>query len=148
MNDKLQDLLKINLPVFQAGKLNCAEAVLLTMCEYYHIELRDCPKIATALGGGLSGTQSLCGAVSGALMVIGLKHGRLMGGDKAPAYDFGKRFMAWYKENEFSLNCSELTGMDLTDPDQMAAFRADGGKHETLCQRLVADSCHWLTENL
>ena len=39
-----------------------------------------------------------------------------------------------------------LTGIDFSDPDQNAAFRAPGGAHEAVCERLVAEVCRHLAE--
>lgn len=148
MDARLKELLDMYIEDFQAGRLNCAEAVLITMCNYYDVDMNVCPMIATAFGGGLCGTQGVCGALSGALMVIGIRHGRELGGDRTRAYELGKRLMAWFRERNGSLNCGELTDTDMTDPEQMKAFRAPGGKHETLCQALVRDTCAWLAEQL
>ncbi len=148
MDDRLRELLDMYIEDFQVGRLNCAEAVLITMCNYYDVDMNVCPMIATAFGGGICGTQGVCGALSGALMVIGLRHGRELGGDKARAYELGKRLMAWFADRHGSKDCSELTGIDMQDPAQMAAFRAPGGKHETVCHTLVRDTCEWLAEQL
>ena len=147
MNDHLDKILAVRLKEFQEGKLNCAEAVLYVLCDYYKLEIAVCPRIATAFGGGLCGTQNVCGALSGGLMVIGLWHGRELGGDKLPAYGLGKRFMEWFKQQQSATLCAELTETNFADPAEMAAFRMPGGTHERLCQQIVRDTCHWLTEN-
>jgi len=47
-----------------------------------------------------------------------------------------------------ALSIRALIGLDLSDPVQSARFREKGGAHETVCQKLVADVCRHLSENL
>ena len=124
---------------FHAARLNCAETVLTVFCEETGIEGAFYPRIATALGAGLSRRQELCGAVSGALMAIGLVLGREIGGEREPAYRAGNEFMTWFEEKFGSKNCREIIGHDLSNPDENTAFRAPGGKHETICEPMVAE---------
>ena len=37
-----------------------------------------------------------------------------------------------------------LTGVDMKDPAQMAAFRAPGGKHYTVCTGCVRWACMYM----
>src|SRR5512136_28960 len=74
---------------------NCAQSVLLTMQEYYTIPKSDLiPKIATAFGGGIGRRGSLCGALTGAIMAIGLKHGtdKTVLIEKEKAYQIALKF--------------------------------------------------------
>ena len=82
-------------------------------------------------------------------MAVGLKLGRRApGDDKAPANQAGKALIAW-AEGEFpSLDCRVLTGADFTNPDESARFRAPGGVHEAVCERLVARVVRRLAESL
>ncbi|NLG24626.1 MAG: C_GCAxxG_C_C family protein, partial [Clostridiales bacterium] len=90
---------------FHHQKLNCAEVVLLTAGEILGVCGAFCPRIATPFGGGMAGTQHTCGALSGALMVVGLMKGREPGGDKAPAYDAGKDLLKWFEARFGSCAC-------------------------------------------
>lgn len=148
MNEKLEQLIEMYSAAFYHGRINCAETVLITMCNYYDIDMDICPRIATAFGGGICGTQNVCGALSGALMVIGLRHGREIGGDRAPSYALGKRLMTWFEDNWGSSCCRELTGFDFSDAQKMAAFREPGGVHQSTCEPLVRQVCRWLGDNL
>jgi len=147
MNQRLESILGENLALFRGQKLNCAEAVLLTLAQYRGEAGDFAPRIATAFGGGVCGRQGLCGALTGGLMAIGLELGRKQpGDDKAPANQAGKALLAWAGERFSALECRALTGVDFSDPDQNAAFRAPGGAHEAVCERLVAEVCRHLAE--
>ena len=124
---------------FHAAKLNCAETVLTTLCDVMDLDIPEkfYPKIATPFGAGFGGLQSTCGAVTGALMVIGLQRGRDVGGDKQPGYDEAKSIINWFKTLYGHIDCRALTGIDLSIPENAAAFRAPAGGHETVCEPIV-----------
>ncbi len=79
------------------------------------------PAIASLFAGGLGNTGAVCGAVAGAVMAIGLKLSRADTMDEglrrlAVAQEFRRRFEA---EME-TINCRELTGLDLTTQEGLA----------------------------
>lgn len=103
-----------------ANGLVCAESVLLATCEEFGVDVDEdvIPKIAFAFAGGIGNTGSVCGAVAGAVMAIGLirERGRTMQEMMANislAAELRNRFQA---EME-TIFCRELTGIDLTTPE-------------------------------
>lgn len=73
------------------------------------------PRIATPFGAGLGRSGMLCGAVSGALMAIGLLRGRDRAGDDVrPAYDAARSLIARFRERFGEVECRALTGYDLS----------------------------------
>ena len=61
---------------FKQG-LNCAECVLRTFMDIYEVDLPDeiiC--MATGFGGGMGHTKNTCGAITGAVLALGLVKGR------------------------------------------------------------------------
>jgi C_GCAxxG_C_C family probable redox protein len=81
------------------------------------------PRIASCFAGGIGNTGSVCGAVIGAVMAIGLKRER---GDTleeelrtlAVAREFRRRFEA---EME-TIDCRELTGADLSTEEGVEQY--------------------------
>lgn len=55
---------------------NCCESVLLGASEFLGVTSELIPKIATGFGGGIGHTGRICGAVTGAVMALGIKYGR------------------------------------------------------------------------
>jgi len=56
---------------------NCAESIFLTFKPYLAPELdADMVRMATPFGGGLGRAGCMCGALSGAVIMLGLKAGR------------------------------------------------------------------------
>jgi len=53
----------------------CSQSVLTTFAPRFGLPLDTAMRIATPFGSGIASTGEMCGAVSGALMVIGLAHG-------------------------------------------------------------------------
>jgi C_GCAxxG_C_C family probable redox protein len=66
-----------------ASGFSCSQAVFAAFSEALGLEPMNALKIAQPFGGGIAGTGSTCGAVTGALLVIGLKHGRVRPEDLA-----------------------------------------------------------------
>lgn len=86
---------------FAAG-YNCAEAVLLALSLHWKLESEAIPKIATCFGAGIGRRGSVCGAVSGCIMALGLKMGRKDYADldqKEKAYALARSSSAASKNN-------------------------------------------------
>ena len=124
---------------FKQQGYNCAQSVLLTMQEYYGIRRNKIiPKIATAFGGGIGKGGSLCGALTGAIMAIGLKHGTNTPilEEKEKAYKLAQRFYGQFVKECGSPFCRELTGYDLTDPEELKKLRKSNVRDEK-CSHFV-----------
>ena len=141
---KLNDILDKNIAAFDRREINCAETVLLSMCEYMDVDNQLVPRIATAFGGGMGGSQSMCGAVTGGLMALGIIAGRDLGGDQMPCKALAAQFMRDFLTVHGAITCMGLTGVDMKDPVQMAAFRAPGGKHHTVCTGCVRWTANYI----
>jgi C_GCAxxG_C_C family probable redox protein len=89
------------------------------------METETCAQIATAFGGGIAHLGLTCGAVTGALMVMGRMHGGF-GEKKQATYLLVEEFVKRFKDIHGSISCTELIGYDLGDPDQLAEARAKG----------------------
>ena len=112
---------------------NCAQSVLLTMQEYYGIpENKSIPKIATAFGGGIGRLGSLCGALTGAIIAIGLKYGtnEPILEKKEKAYKLTQKFYEQFVNTSGSQFCKELIGFDLTDPEELERARKSKVREE------------------
>ncbi|MCX6270396.1 MAG: C-GCAxxG-C-C family protein, partial [Bacteroidetes bacterium] len=106
-------------------------------------------KLAAGFGAGLSYRAEICGAVSGALMVIGLHHGYSSPGisnAKDLSYKITKEFLTIFEKKHGSLICKQLLQSDLSTPEgydhcvQQKLFR-------TICPALV-ESASLILESL
>lgn len=128
----------------------CSQAVLGAFCEKLGMDKKVAMKISTGFAGGISRQGGLCGAVTGAIMVLGLKFGQ------AKAEDIGAKELTYYVVQEFtdqfksrngSINCTDLMSCDLSTPEGSKYFR-DEKLNEKVCKRLVEDAEEILKELL
>jgi C_GCAxxG_C_C family probable redox protein len=98
---------------------------LLAVSQQLGIQSEIIPRIATPFGGGIGGRGEVCGAVIGSVMAIGLKHGREEPSQsRDTAYALAREFCQRFEEETGSLSCRELTGMDLSTPEGIRAYRS------------------------
>lgn len=94
---------------------NCAQAVALSFAEEAGIPQDVLFKACEGFGLGMGGTEATCGAVSGAVMLAGLKNSC---GDlekptsKASTYQLTREITKQFEEKNGSLVCRELKGID------------------------------------
>ena len=135
--------------VFKAGFL-CSQALLSTYGVRFGLSREMALKVSAAFGGGISRMGETCGAVTGALMVIGLKHGSSEAEDKAArerTYAVAREFAQRFSARHGSLRCKDLLGCDLNVPEEYA--RAKEQKlFETACPQYVQDAAEILEEVL
>jgi len=121
---------------------SCSQAVLSVFCESLGLEREKAFKISQAFGGGMARMGQTCGAVTGAMIVIGLKHGRTRPEDetaKEKTYALVLELARRFREHHGSLLCRELIGFDLsTDEGHEQAIKK--GVFETLCPKFVGDA--------
>ncbi len=124
-----------------ASGYNCAESVLIAATEHVAVKSTAVPRAATAFGGGIARMQLTCGALTGGVIAIGLFCGRDdPKGDRARSDGIAKEYATWFEARFGCADCRGLSGMDFSDPEQSAAFRAPGGKHQTICVPLVREA--------
>jgi C_GCAxxG_C_C family probable redox protein len=96
---------------------NCAQAVLLSYNRNFNLTEEKVLKIACGFGAGMGGVADTCGAVSGALMVIGLTYGRFKIEDldsKEKTYAKVKEFINKFTEKHDSIKCRDLLPYDIS----------------------------------
>ena len=89
--------------LFRSG-CNCSQAVFAAFADEFGLDEELAKKVACGLGGGVGRLREVCGAVSGAAMVLGMR----AGGDKAAAYPEIQRFAEAFKSETGSIVCREL----------------------------------------
>lgn len=124
----------------------CSQAAFAAFAEDFGLGKDLALKIAAPFGGGLGRMGHVCGAVSGACMVLGLAYGssepegRLA---KDTAYSMAQRFARAFEERHGTILCRDLIGCDLRDPEQREAARARG-VFDNVCPGLVRDAAEIL----
>ena len=125
----------------------CAQAVFSSFSEDYGLDVVTARKIAGGLGSGARAAE-LCGAVSGAVLVIGLKYGHGTADDakmrekcSAETEEFVRRF----REANGNIVCRDLLECDISTKEGMENAR---GKNlfRTKCKDLVVSAIQILID--
>jgi C_GCAxxG_C_C family probable redox protein len=133
---------------FKKG-LNCAQAILSTYGPQFGLESEEAVRIAAALGSGMTMGET-CGAVTGALMVIGLKHARLKGSSlfsRDKTREIAREFVSRFKARNETTECRELLGCDVSSFEGLRTAKRE--KHfRNRCPKFVQDAAEILEEIL
>jgi C_GCAxxG_C_C family probable redox protein len=124
-----------------ASQMNCAQAVLSVFAAELGLDKAAALKIALPFGAGMGRTSGVCGAVSGAYMVLGLRlyPGVAQAEHKEKVYSLVQEFNKRFKTLHKSVNCTDLLGCDLSTPEGRAKSRDTQASSKT-CPELVADA--------
>ncbi len=126
--------------------LNCSQAVLSAFAEDLGVDLKTANRIASAFGGGIARNGETCGAVSGALMSIGLKHWNSdidPAEAKANVYAISNKFINEFKAKNNSIKCKELLDADLSTEEGRKKMK-DEKLSEKVCNKAVCDAAEIL----
>lgn len=125
------------------NKFNCSQSVLTVFGTESDLSENECLKIACAFGGGMGRLQHTCGAVTGALMVLGLKYGKAINDPeekKEFTYSKTREFFEEFTKLNGSVNCRELlNGLDMNDPEDHKKI-IDQKLFDIKCEKYVADA--------
>jgi C_GCAxxG_C_C family probable redox protein len=131
--------------LFEEG-FSCSQAILSTFGPQLGLDRETALKVATAFGGGTGHMGETCGAVTGAFMVIGLKHGRIRAEDEETrdkAYELVAEFVDKFRSRNGSIVCRELLGCDINTPEGLALAR-----EKNVCPGFVRDAAEIIEEIL
>ncbi len=110
---------KMALDNFASG-YNCAQSVFAAFAADYGINTDQAYKLACGVGGGFRFAE-VCGAVSGATMIIGLKCGNQDSKDlpcRDHCYAQTIAFIKAFKQrNHDAMTCKDLLGFNLMTPE-------------------------------
>ena len=126
---------------FEAG-FSCSQSLLAAYGPQLGLDREMALKVAGAFGGGIARMGQTCGAVTGALMTIGLKYGNTKTDDeqaKEKAYSLAKEFADKFQSRNGSIVCRELLGCDISIPEERE-IAVEKGLFTTLCPRFVQDA--------
>ncbi len=130
---------------FQNG-FSCSQSVFSTFSEDYGLNSKTALKIASAFSGGIGHLGETCGVVTGAFMVIGLKHGKgraLSMRENAVIDKLIVRFINEFKKRNGSIICKELLDYSVPLPSEKQQSVSS-----SRCSKFVRDSVEILEEIL
>jgi C_GCAxxG_C_C family probable redox protein len=137
------------LSYFKDG-LSCSQAILSTFGPQLGLSRELALRLASGFGGGISRLGGVCGAVSGAVMVIGLRYGQSKLLDNQPkeeTYRITRQFIDEFIEKNGSIVCKDLLTCDINTPEGRKKA-IDEGFFKTICPNLVKDAAILLEKML
>jgi len=124
------------------GGFTCSAAVFSTFAPELGLDAGTAKKIACGFGAGILKTGNICGAVSGAILVIGLKYGKDTPKDNAATDKtraLVREFIREFTAQHGSINCTELLGYNLNVPEEYEQAR-NSTLFVTRCPVFVRDA--------
>ena len=118
---------------------DCAQCILKAMEDKIDCDLETAMRSISCMGMGLL-EGSLCGALLGALAVIGLRYGSSGPDPASKGVIILKRaqFLTEFKKKYNGLTCPEIMGLDVRkDEDNLRAFKE--GIYDHFCPNMAAD---------
>ena len=118
---------------------NCAQSVLRALLEHKGIHIDQATQFAAGFGAGITYSGQQCGAISGAMMAIGILEG-LKNSDtrqhKARTYDLSSELHKRFSEKFDSIICDELTGIDMSDSEMLKKAN-DASHFQEICPKFI-----------
>ena len=135
--------------LFRQG-FSCSQAVAAAFAPDLGLERDAALRLSQPFGGGIARRADWCGAITGALLVIGLKHGRDRAEDEASrdrTYALANEFISRFAARHGQIKCRDLLGCDISTPEgRKTAERLN--LHRTKCEDYVRDAAVLLEELL
>jgi len=129
---------------------SCSQAILSTYGIECGLDINLALKMATGFGGGMGRLGLTCGAVTGAITVIGLKYGRIKIEDmesKEKTYELVRDYVDSFIEINGSTTCNKLLDCDINSPEGLK-HAYDKNLFKTMCPNFVRSSAEILEKLL
>ena len=120
---------------YQDGYL-CSQSVLAAYAEEYGLTEELALKLGTCLGAGMRKGE-VCGACTGALMVLGLMHDDPK--NRKTAYENTRQFLNDFRDVNGSYLCNDLLGCDVRTPEGVQYAR-NHHLFTEFCPKMVASA--------
>ncbi len=131
----------------------CAQSVLASYAGDFGLSEGLALRLATGFGSGMGRMCEVCGALTGAFMVIGMKYGKentdgtRYGAETETTYRLVAEAAEKFKQRNRSIYCRELIGHNLMDPAERAKV-VELGLFKTTCRKCILDAMQILEETL
>ncbi len=135
--------------LFDDGYL-CSQAVLMAFAGRFGLAEPDAARLAAPFGAGIGRLGRTCGAVSGALMALGLAcgHERPQDDDaKERVLELARTMVRRFESLHGTVECRSLLGLDVSDPAQLERAR-DEAVFDRVCPAFVRDAATLAAELL
>lgn len=128
-------------------KFHCSQSVLAAYAEELELTEEQALKIAYCLNSGMRKGE-VCGACTGALLVLGMKYGQCKKEDlesRALANEKTVTFLEKFKEAHGTYICNDLMGCDISTAEGVK-FAMEHNCFTEICPQMVASAVKILEE--
>jgi C_GCAxxG_C_C family probable redox protein len=146
MSDKVNGAVE----TYRNTGFNCAQSVLSEFAPQFGMDRDTAMKLACGFGAGMGRSGNVCGAVTGGMLVLGLKYGMVdpeLQEDKEKTYDQILKLLNRIKAIHGSDNCTDLMGVDIGTPEGLQEAQ-DKELSDKICSKIVGDVTRILEELL
>lgn len=116
--------------LFERGYM-CSQAVFAAFSQDYGLSKEQALKIGACFGSGMRKAE-VCGACTGALMVLGLKYGE----SKEKSNEVCNKFLDEFKKKNGSYICRDLLDCDIST-EEGVKYARDNNLFKELCPKMV-----------
>lgn len=127
---------------------NCAQAVVYAFNDILELDDKMILSLSSSFGGGMGRLREVCGAVTGAFMVLGVLYGYsdVNASDKGDHYSRIQEFANRFKEDNGSIICRELLGLGSGASEPTPEKRTKEYYERRPCPKKVYSSAYILAE--
>jgi C_GCAxxG_C_C family probable redox protein len=118
---------------------SCSQALFSAYASRFGIDVETALKLASPFGGGIARQGEICGAVTGALLALGLARGSATIEEKEETYRIAEDYVRRFRDLHGAILCRALIGHDLSTPDGLRNAR-EQNVFKTVCPGLVRDA--------
>lgn len=130
------------------GNYNCCQAIIMTYGPEHGLSKDIGMRLGTGFAGGIARHGEVCGAVAGAIIVLGLKYGMTGESDDSArdtTYERVGEFINRFKIMNGSIRCRDLLHCNLSTLEGRQIAK-EKDLFNTLCPRFVKDAAEVLEE--
>lgn len=127
---------------------NCSQSVFVSLLENKDLLFEEAPFVGAGFGGGIIGRGETCGAVSGAIMAIGVllsKNNKETVKHKEETKKIVSKFLEKFEEKFGSTYCNDLLDIDKNDPNAREKA-AEQGVFRERCPEFVKTAVQLVLE--
>ncbi len=113
---------------------NCSQAVMVVFAEELGMDEATAMKLGRPFGGGMGHLAETCGAITGAIMVLGLAQNKMENESEAKSQVFAavQKLARRFESRHGTIVCKELLGADMS---------TEAGKQKIKEEQLVRKLC-------
>jgi C_GCAxxG_C_C family probable redox protein len=118
---------------------NCAQAAFTVFAGDLGFDEKTAARLAAGFGGGLGREGEACGAVTGAIMALSLRHAGSqpeVAAERQKAYDMAQAVVREFRARFGSAVCRDLIGCALNTPEGLRKAR-EQKRFQNVCPRYL-----------